>query len=313
MEEGKKDAETAAHTEPVNQLVLILGVQRKEAEALLKKTNDNVEQAINMYFNSSAQALPKKATPPRPAPNKRRKITTPTPQKQTLKSFFSVPGVQATQNPIPEKSVVRGQGPTPATSETEARKSTKEEKKTSDPSILSTMPVKSPVTIAITKSSVSEMDATVPMDTPTDKYDPLAGACWTGSVAPYLHLARAFDKLLETRSRLKITAILTNMFRSLIRLAPDSVIPAFYLTINTIAPSYRRTELNVGGSTLSKALKEVTGTSREKLRAAYNELGDIGDVAVSLRRNQRFLIQPAPLTIQGVYNTLHKIAAEEGM
>ena len=42
------------------------------------------------------------------------------------------------------------------------------------------------------------------------------------------------------------------------------------------------------------------------------QLGDLGDVAQSFRRNQRLICQPTPLTVRDVFKTLQAIAKEGG-
>lgn len=67
---------------------------------------------------------------------------------------------------------------------------------------------------------------------------------------------------------------------------PDDVVATAYLTMGKIAPEHEGTELNVGGSIISTAIREATGVSRQKLHALYNELGDPGDVAEACRHTQ---------------------------
>ena len=62
----------------------------------------------------------------------------------------------------------------------------------------------------------------------------------------------------------------------------------------------------------SGAVREVTGASKERVSRMYDELGDLGDVAATLRRCQVMLRQPAPLTARGVLATLRRIASESG-
>jgi hypothetical protein len=66
--------------------------------------------------------------------------------------------------------------------------------------------------------------------------------------APYLHLARTFDLVEQESGKLKTTVILCNMFRRLLALSPEHVLPAIYLCINRIAPDYE----NVGSEEATK-------------------------------------------------------------
>ncbi|RYP07756.1 hypothetical protein DL765_009021 [Monosporascus sp. GIB2] len=69
----------------------------------------------------------------------------------------------------------------------------------------------------------------------------------------------------------------------------------------------------LGGSAISKALKQACGLDNRSLKAIYNRHGDAGDVAFEAKKKQSFTLrQPRPLTIQGVYQSLVKIANSQG-
>ncbi|XP_020522813.1 DNA ligase 6, partial [Amborella trichopoda] len=149
---------------------------------------------------------------------------------------------------------------------------------------------------------------------PLEKYSPVEDACWTsGEPAPYLHLARTFSLLETERGKLKVTAMLCNMFRSLLALSPDDVLQAVYLCTNKIAPDYENVELNIGGSMVSSAIKEACGTNKAKIQELYNTLGDLGDVAQACWQSQSFLALPSPLSIRHVFYTLRQISKEAGI
>ncbi|KAF8390064.1 hypothetical protein HHK36_024585 [Tetracentron sinense] len=134
---------------------------------------------------------------------------------------------------------------------------------------------------------------------PLEKYSPIDHACWTvGQPAPYLHLARAFDLVEGERGKIKATAMLCNMFRSLLALSPKDVLPSVYLCLNKIAADHENMELNIGGSLVTAALEEACGTNKSKIRDMYNNLGDLGDVAQVCRQTQSLLAPPCPLLIQ---------------
>jgi hypothetical protein len=113
-----------------------------------------------------------------------------------------------------------------------------------------------------------------PVDLPCARYQPSSDACWPrGRPAPYLHLAWAFELLCSTTRRLTKADVLVNMFRSLMALAPEDVLPAVYLSSNKLASSFEGIDINVGGSTVSAAVIQATGTSSEKMKQLYTELG----------------------------------------
>ncbi|WVZ69257.1 hypothetical protein U9M48_018071 [Paspalum notatum var. saurae] len=151
------------------------------------------------------------------------------------------------------------------------------------------------------------------MSLPIEKYLPVDHACWTaGQPAPYLHLARSFDLVEKEKGKIKTTAIFCNMFRSLLALSPDDVLPAVYLCTNKISPGHENMELNIGGSLVVTALEESLGTSKSKIHEMYKIYGDLGNVAQECRQNQTLLARPLPLSIRDVYSTLQKLSAISG-
>ncbi|XP_015169094.1 DNA ligase 1 isoform X11 [Solanum tuberosum] len=138
-------------------------------------------------------------------------------------------------------------------------------------------------------------------------------ACWSkGQAAPYIHLARTFELVKEEKGKIKATSMLCNMFRSLLALSPEDVLPAVYLCTNKIAPDHENMELNIGGSTVVAALEEACGTKKSKVRELYNSLGDLGDVAQLCRQTQSLLAPPVALTVRGVYSALRRISLQAG-
>ncbi|KAJ7530648.1 hypothetical protein O6H91_14G012600 [Diphasiastrum complanatum] len=148
---------------------------------------------------------------------------------------------------------------------------------------------------------------------PIGGYHAIDHACWkVGEPAPYLHLARAFDLVEHESGRLRTIDMLCNMFRSLLDLSPEAVLPAVYLAVNRIAPDYEHVDLNIGGNIVSAAVSEVAGVSRAKLRAMYTMMGDLGDVAQACRQKQSILKLPEHLSICLVFSTLKQISKESG-
>eukprot|EP00198_Chlamydomonas_reinhardtii_P008670 XP_001698007.1 predicted protein [Chlamydomonas reinhardtii] len=178
---------------------------------------------------------------------------------------------------------------------------------------------------------------------PLERYDPVRHACWgpahcgdggaaaansTSSAAasaagaasgrgptPYLHVALCLSALSSTTKRLAISDALTNMFRSVLAAADDpgrDLVAALYLVTGRIAPEYDKTELNVGGATVSGALQAATGASAARLKQLYREHGDLGDVAAACRRTQSTLRNPAPLLCGRLLAALRDVAADKG-
>ncbi len=136
--------------------------------------------------------------------------------------------------------------------------------------------------------------------------------CESGVPLAYQLCAESFAAVDATKGRLQIMDILTNMFRAILAHDPSQAIPAVYLAGNKLAPASDGVDLNVGGSAVAAAVREVTGASRAQMSALYKTHGDLGDVAAALKQKQRLLMAPAPLSIPGVFASLHRIAEQQG-
>jgi DNA ligase-1 len=142
---------------------------------------------------------------------------------------------------------------------------------------------------------------------------PLDASFWpTDTHAPYSFLVHALCALSATRSRIAILNILTNALRAITRYHPPSLLPSLYLLSNSLAPPYVPVELGLGPSIISKAIQHVSGITPATLKRLYNQTGDPGDVAFLAKCSVRTLVPHAPLSIQGVYNTLLSIARVKG-
>jgi len=134
----------------------------------------------------------------------------------------------------------------------------------------------------------------------------------TSTQAPYSFLVHALCALSATRSRIVILNILTNALQALARYHPPSLLPSLYLLSNSLAPPYVPVELGLGPSIISKAIQHVSGITPAALKRLYNQTGDPGDVAFLAKCNVCTLVPHAPLSIQGVYDTLLSIAQMKG-
>ncbi|CAK7217237.1 hypothetical protein SBRCBS47491_003096 [Sporothrix bragantina] len=134
-----------------------------------------------------------------------------------------------------------------------------------------------------------------------------------GGSASYALLTRCFVLVNATTSRIKIVDTLVNCLRLLIEADPASLLPAVWLATNAISPPYISLELGLGGSAISKALKQVCGLDGRSLKSLFDKYGDPGDVAYEAKKKQAFTLRrPQPLTIRGVYQALVKVANSQG-
>ncbi|KAI1499130.1 DNA ligase 1 [Biscogniauxia marginata] len=157
-------------------------------------------------------------------------------------------------------------------------------------------------------ASVDAVSESIPLDESPltfdpSKYVPELQKHWAGEGgdASYALLTRCFVLVSSTASRIKIVDTLVNCLRILIEADPESLLPAVWLATNSISPSYISLELGLGGSAISKALKQVCGLDNRSLKAIYDKHGDAGDVAFEAKKKQSFTLRrPKPLTIKGV-------------
>ncbi|KAH8865005.1 DNA ligase 1 [Schistosoma japonicum] len=144
-------------------------------------------------------------------------------------------------------------------------------------------------------------------------YHPIHDCNWKeGESVPYLSLAKTFECIETTSSRIKITETLSNFFRSVGLLSPFDMTSCVYLCLNRLGPAYEGTELGVGETVLLKALAATTGVGIEHIRSSLKKYGDLGVVAETIRSRQKILSAPKPLTISLVFSKLKNIASMSG-
>ncbi|KAK7739698.1 hypothetical protein SLS53_005667 [Cytospora paraplurivora] len=147
------------------------------------------------------------------------------------------------------------------------------------------------------------------------KYIPDLQRAWAaeGGNASYALLTKCFVIVGGTTKRIKTVDTLVNCVRILIEADPSSLLPAVWLATNSISPPYISLELGLGGSAISKALKQTCGLDNRALKTLNDKYGDPGDVAFEAKKKQSFTLRrPKPLTIKGVYQSLVKIANSSG-
>lgn len=169
-----------------------------------------------------------------------------------------------------------------------------------------------PKTLSTEPSDESSVDA-IKYNPEKNCYHPVKHACWKHKErVPYLAIARTFQSIEDTSARLKITSILCNLFRSVIALTPDDLLPCLYLCLNKLAPAYEGIELGIGDGVLIKVISEATGRSAQHVKAEFSEKGDLGIIAEASRSTQRTMFAPPKLTAVTVYNKLKEIALMTG-
>jgi len=134
---------------------------------------------------------------------------------------------------------------------------------------------------------------------------------------PFALLVEAMRASSKTTKRTEKNRIFVNAFRCAIawsRSHKESLARMLCLSLGRIANEHEGVELSVGGSIVIDALKMATGVTRNEVSSLYKKLGDLGDVAFECKTKQRtlFRFKQEPLSVEAVFEKLHKIAAECG-
>lgn len=130
------------------------------------------------------------------------------------------------------------------------------------------------------------------------------------AIVDFATLVGYYDRLEATSKRLEMTAILAELLRSA---DCGEVASIVYLTQGQVYPDFRPEKLGMADKLARKAISLAYGASEEELERWYKQLGDLGlaaEEAVRHRRQQAFFA--GPLTLQGVYGSLERIASATG-
>jgi len=147
-------------------------------------------------------------------------------------------------------------------------------------------------------------------------FDPVGAASWkAGEAVPYLALTDIFLAIDVITARLEIQTLLTQFFRSVIALTPGDLTACVFLATNKLAPAFDNIEIGIGDSLLMKAIVESTGRKLAQVKAEYQEVGDLGKVAMKSRSSQSMLgfgAKPKVLSVSAVLGALKTVAAVAG-
>jgi DNA ligase-1 len=121
----------------------------------------------------------------------------------------------------------------------------------------------------------------------------------------YQTVAEAYRDLERASGRLA----LVDRLAALLAGTPAELLPAVcYLCQGLIAPEFAGVDLGLAEKLAVRAVGTATGTEAGQVAAAVRETGDLGLAAERLLPADR----PASLSVTGVVDTLHEIAAAEG-
>lgn len=124
----------------------------------------------------------------------------------------------------------------------------------------------------------------------------------------YVELAEFYSQIEQTTSRIQMTNLLVELFKSTPKELIDEVV---YLSVGRIAPEYTGLEYNFGEKLAMRSLAEVLGIDEHEIQKKVIETGDLGEAARILAEEKGISKEPK-LTVKEVYETLRKIAETTG-
>lgn len=82
--------------------------------------------------------------------------------------------------------------------------------------------------------------------------------------------------------------------------------------LGKIAPEYKNIEIRIAEGLIIKSLAESSSRSIDKVKALYGEIGDIGDLAIKLRKDMNLLKNPKPNTLSKINTNVWQMAKLTG-
>jgi DNA ligase-1 len=124
----------------------------------------------------------------------------------------------------------------------------------------------------------------------------------------FANLARTFEELERTSSRLSLSELVTQLFRSIEQ--PEEIQQVCYLMQGRVAPFYEALEMGMADKSVTKSIALASHSTPEQVEALYAKLGDLGLVAEQVRSEAKD--PPASLSIDDVFEELRAIAHTSG-
>ena len=125
-------------------------------------------------------------------------------------------------------------------------------------------------------------------------------------------LAKYFEKLESTSSRLSLIDILVDLFKEV---KASEVGQISYLLQGRVAPFYEATEIGMSEKLVAQAMARAYGVDREQVLKEFGKVGDLGLVAEQLsssrKRGSRSPIWSG-MTVREVFQVLTEIAGTSG-
>ena len=125
----------------------------------------------------------------------------------------------------------------------------------------------------------------------------------------FSELAKYFERLEGTASRLAMTEVLAELFKVV---SEDEIPVVVNLSLGQLRPKFDRLEFNLAEKMAVRALAEAAGLAVGEVRTLYKNVGDMGETWIQLRQNSKFQIPNSKLSVLEVYEKLVGIAEDGG-
>jgi DNA ligase-1 len=125
----------------------------------------------------------------------------------------------------------------------------------------------------------------------------------------FIDLATLLDKIEGTTKRLEMVDFISEILRK----SDDEIRETVYLLQGKVAPDYEGVELGMAEMIAIKALSSLTGQKENVIETELLKVGDLGKIGEEiLRKKAQFSLFSEELTVKKVYESLIKIAREDG-
>ncbi len=121
-------------------------------------------------------------------------------------------------------------------------------------------------------------------------------------------LAKYFEQMENTSSRLEITRILAELFK---KINNEEIEKILYLLQGRVAPLYEKTDFGIGEKTLLKAIAVSLNVEKKLFVSHYKRIGDLGKTVEEFR-HKIITIEEKDLSIGEVFAILKKITTTGG-
>ncbi len=124
----------------------------------------------------------------------------------------------------------------------------------------------------------------------------------------FSELAKYFEKIEETSSRITITVLLAELFK---KLKDDEIDKAVYLLQGRVAPIFEKTEFGMAEKMVLKSIMNALQLDKNTVDNEYRKYGDVGKTAAHLKLEIKSLDE-RDLSIREVFDELYRMAVTGG-